>query len=751
LIKGFYYLLVLPFLIAPPAFTQGFTPDAKSIALGGSLIAQARDPSAMFWNPALLSGLKDRAILLSVNDPFEFNFASFTQFVPLYGTFGFSLMRAPLQQDHLDRGMFAWGKELNRWLSFGTNLNFQREDGRWFASTNWGVLIGSPVVGTINEPWSKYSDSRFMERFSFGFTVHDIPLSEQVVETSVLMGMSYLLPSTHLLLNSGFHIQEGENTKHLGLGLGLSDRFVLYSGLEELEFDNLAFGAGFTHDNFSVNFSYSRRTEKLQFTISARISPHPEEIARPYFERGMNALENDERRAAHRNLKKYLAYGLSNDSADSARILVDGLEQQMERTRASVDSLFRVANNFLNARSPQFLRAALVLTRILELDSENAVARKQLETLRPYVDEFINKSLEDGLAQLKSQNYDEAGKMFRRILFFDKNNQVALEKLEVIEQAMNEIAEEHFYRGVGFYRQKNYQLAYDEFDTALQYNPKLKEAASYLNRTNAKIQEAEKEIEQLLKTAQNLERRGNYLEATNRYLEVLNRDKDNRIAKARIANLRPRVDDLIDKKYRQAKAYFQEEKYLEAERALEQVLSIEPQHRDARRDLNRLRLEKRARIAEYQKQAESAVAQGNWKSAEELYSKILSLDPTNAEARDGQAEIQQQLQVQDFVDQGQKLFSRGEYPQAIEKYEQALEIDPDNQVALNELQNTTQALNELVEKLFNQGINLFTLDRYEEAIEKWNEVLELDSDHRGAIEYRKQAHERLAALKKLDQ
>lgn len=751
--KNAFLLVVFSLLFygVRPGFVQGFKPDARSISLGGSAVVQARDPSAMFWNPSLLAGLKDRAILLSVNEPFEFNLASFTQFVPLLGTFGVSLMRVPLPEDELDRGVFAWGKELNHWLSFGTNLNFQRESSKWFAATSWGLVIGNPVIGTLNQPWGSYPKAGFLDKFSFGFTVHDIPLSEQVVETSVLTGMSYLFPSTRILLNSGYHIQEGNNTKHVGLGYGLTDRFVVYSGLEEFDFDNLAFGAGLTHDNFSVNFSYSRQTEKLQITISARLSPHPEEIAQPYFERGMDAFENGNRRTALHNLKRYLAFGPASSGVDTARALVDMVEQRQARVQSTVDSLFRVANNYLTPRDPQFLRAALNLTRVLEFDPENQAAREKLEVLSPYVDDFIQKSIEEGRMQLENKNYEEARKLFRRILFFEKNHNVALQNLATIEQAMAELGEEHFYRGVGFYRQKNYHLAKDEFNTALNYNPNLREAASYLRRTNAKIDEAENKIEKLLNSGQALELRADYFEATNTYLRVLELDPDNRKARNRIANLRPRVDELVEQKFRNAQSYFQDEKYILAEEALREVLSIDPQLRDARKELTRLRLEKRSKIQDYLKQAETAASEKDWQRAEELYAKVLSLDQTNARAREGQAEVQRQIRVSGHISQAEELFSQGDYPGAIEEYEKALRVDPDHSEALKKQQKTQQALDEQVERLFNQGINLFTLDQYEEAIAKWNEVLKLAPNHKGALEYRKQAHERLTALKNLEQ
>jgi len=751
--KSTFFLVVLSLLFygARSGTAQGFKPDARSISLGGSAVAQARDPSAMFWNPSLLAGLKDRAILLSVNEPFEFNLASFSQFVPLFGTFGVSLMRVPLAEDDLDRGLFGWGKELNPWLSFGTNLNFQRESSKWFASTSWGVTIGNPVIGTLNQPWGNYSNAGFLDKFSFGFTVHDIPLSEQLVETSVLTGMSYLFPSTRILFNSGYHIQEGNNTKHVGLGYGLTDRFVLYSGLEEFDFDNLAFGAGLTHDNFSVNFSYSRLTEKLQITISARLSPHPEEIAQPYFERGMDAFEDGNRKTALHNLKRYLAFGPSNSGVDTARALVDMVEQQQARVQSTVDSLFRVANKYLTTRDPQFLRAALTLTRVLEFDPENQAAREKLEVLSPYVDEFIKKSVEEGRIQLENKNYDEARKLFRRILFFEKNHKVALQNLATIEQATADLAEEHFYRGVGFYRQKNYHLAKDAFNTALDYNPNLKEASSYLRRTDAKIDEAKVKIEKLLQTGRMLELRSDYFEATNTYLKVLELDPDNREARNRIANLRPRVDELVEQKFRQAENYFQDENYNKAEEVFLDVLSIEPQHQNAKKELTRVRLEKRLKIQDYLKQAETASSKKHWQHAKELYTKVLSLDETNVRAREGQAEVQRQMQVNEYISEAEKLVTQGDYPKAIGVYEKALAIDPDHSEALKKQRETQEALDNQVERLFNQGINLFTLDQYEEAIAKWNEVLELAPDHNGALEYRKQAHERLTALKNLEQ
>ncbi len=78
-----------------------------------------------------------------------------------------------------------------------------------------------------------------------------------------------------------------------------------------------------------------------------------------------------------------------------------------------------------------------------------------------------------------------------------------------------------------------------------------------------------------------------------------------------------------------------------------------------------------------------------------------------------------------------------------------LRLDPDNRIVKIELNNTRNKINELTEEHFTNGINLFTLDRYQEAIVIWNKVLDLNSNHKGALEYKQKAIDRIKALKRI--
>jgi len=54
------------------------------------------------------------------------------------------------------------------------------------------------------------------------------------------------------------------------------------------------------------------------------------------------------------------------------------------------------------------------------------------------------------------------------------------------------------------------------------------------------------------------------------------------------------------------------------------------------------------------------------------------------------------------------------------------------------------------ENLFNKGLEFYAEDEYQQAISYWQQVLALVPDHILAIDYIKQANERISALKQIE-
>ncbi|MFQ5768994.1 MAG: tetratricopeptide repeat protein [bacterium] len=678
-------------------------------SFGGSLVVQVRDPSAIYWNPALLSSLKDRGILLSINEPFGFDFAGFTQFVPLYGTFGVAFSRISTSIDDVDRGTFSWGRKFLKGISFGTSFDIAKQNEKWFGTVGWGLFIGNSNVGSLDYKWQQFSKPEILDRLNLGITIRNIPIVNKLFEPSAFLGASYLLPGEKLLLNAGYHIREGENTKHLGLGLELNRYVTIFTGFEELTFNKWGAGMTYSQDNFGFNLTYVAELKKLLVTLTVRLSPNPKVLAAPYYERGTEYFKSGNYKYAAKELQKYLSYDLQESNSDTARFLVKALEKKSTRKQFVVDSLYIVVDKLLNKREPQYLRAALILTNIIELDENNLKARTKLTAIKPVLDDFIRKSLADGISEYASKKFHDAKNSFKRVLLFDNNNESALLYLSRIDSVFTLLGTESFYRGIGYFHQNNYTMANKEFMRALSYNPNMQEARSYLARTNKKLNSLERQVRLLLKEAHTLEKRKKYIDATRVYNEVLKLDGGNEEARARIAKLKPK--QRVEKK------------------------SL---------------LEKREKAALYFAQAEKFFQQQDWRSAFELYEEVLELDPSNLKAIQGKKEAQKKLQIRTLLVEARKNFIERKYVEALNDYKKVMVLAPDNVDSKIGFAETKNKIDDLVEEYFNDGINLYTLDRYQEAIEKWDKALQLNPNHKGSLEYKKQAQERIKALKKLN-
>lgn len=710
---------------------------------------QARDPSAIFWNPAILSGFRDRELLISVNDPFEFNFVGMTQFLPLYGTVGLALSRIPTDSAGVDRGTFAWGVKLFERFSLGADFNLAKQRDDWFAHGSLAFFLGNAGVGTLGRRWNGIPTPGILDRLNLGLTIHNLPIGGKLFDPSANFGASYLFPSTGLLINTGHHIRKGEDTSHIGFGLEILDAVTLFSGIEDLEFDKAAIGLSYAHDNFLFNLSYATDSERFAFTFASRISPAPTGLAKPYHDLAYKYFRRGESRRALRELKKYLSFELSDSTSNTTRALVKKIEAKISRDEITVDSLYANANRSLRRGKDSFDDAVGDLTRILELDPRNIKAQKRLVELRPYMDYYVKKTLDEGAKHFEKQDYQKAKESFESVLLVEKTNKMASNYLIQIEDAFSKLAEEHFERGLDQYRQKNYTLAIEEFKQAQKFKPDFEDAGYYLSRTREKLLQARTRTQTLIATGDELERKGRYYDATKQYLQVLQLDPGNPIARNRIDKLRPRVERYVQNIYNEGVKQFGEKDFAKAQESFSTVLSIDPGHKDARAYMSRVRGAINDQIAQSILIAESYMQKGEWENAQNSYSNVLSLDPQNIRATQGRQLAQSKLQIQAMIANGEARLNEQKFLEAIDIFQKALERDPDNEKAKTSLSAAKEQMNSLIEKLFVEGINLYAQDNYQDAINKWNQVLRLDPNHKSALEYKQQAEERIQALRKI--
>lgn len=747
-------LAILPYqVLLCQTEVEMFVPGSRSVGFGGSLVVLARDPSTIFWNPAALSGLKDREILMSLNQAFAYNFIGLTQHIPMFGTFGAALARITTTTDSLSssvsRGTASWGYEVANAFSLGTNFNIEKRNDELSASASVALFLGNTRIGTFDRPLPVPGRATTLDKLSFGITLNNLALNGRNFETSARFGLSYLFPAAGILFNSGLDVNKGNDSTHLGLGVRLSRRFTLFSGVENLDFDNLGVGLGFSEDIFSFDLAYANNQERFILTISVRISQHPRRIAANHYKSGEAYVKQRKFKLAVQEFKKYLSFKLMDERDLTVQKAIDALEKRELRTRFLADSLYAVSRKLMAKDDKQKLYAALILNRVMELEPNSIRARRNLQILKPVIDDFIANAYDSGVQQFNSGDYADAKKTFKQVLVFDKDNEEASKYITQADSMLSAMAEEYFFRGVGYYQQKKYAQAEKQFSLALEANPEFKEAATYLDRTKAKFGEIADQEARLLQSAKALERKKNYVDAVKKYLEVLNLDQDNGVAKRRIAVLKPKIEVFVENKFQEGLRAYRNENFTAAESALLWVLSIDPKHLAAKRNLAKLRNERAKKVQDYLEQAEAHFQNRRWEEALAYYEKTLKLSPKDSKAQKGKQATESQLQIVRLFEQGQKQFQAKNYAQAAETYRQILKLEPNNVSAQTELNKCTAIIGEMAENLFNAGMKLFTLEKYRDAIRKWDEVLRLEPHHKRSLEYIKQAQQRIRALESL--
>jgi hypothetical protein len=171
--------------------------------------------------------------------------------------------------------------------------------------------------------------------------------------------------------------------------------------------------------------------------------------------------------------------------------------------------------------------------------------------------------------------------------------------------------------------------------------------------------------------------------------------------------------------FEQGKIYYSEGNLVEAQKSFNNVLSLDPDHKEARDYLSKIEPRRQELVAVYSAEARSREQAKDLTRALEYWQKVLALDPNNSDARQGIARVEQQIASAKKPTQPTKP-TKPTQPQA------------------------TAAQ---IETLYKKGVSYFTSEKYDEALKVFKQVLALNPNHAGAKDYRKRTEARLKVLK----
>ncbi|MDZ7374769.1 MAG: tetratricopeptide repeat protein, partial [candidate division KSB1 bacterium] len=571
-----------------------------------------------------------------------------------------------------------------------------------------------------------------------------LPLSGPPLPRELRVGLG-LRPVTNgpqLLLAQ--HWTRHQALGHTGLEIPLAGENRFLMGVENWNIRTMRLGLRLRWNQLRADIAYATSTQRLIVTFSFLIGENPALLAEHHFARGTKLAQEKKLREALVELNRAVAFAPEERRAWELRRAV---ERVVRKEDAQLDSLFRHAESL--RRQGDLVAAALEFSQILERNPNHRQARQKLQVLRPTLDATARRAFQLGVRLYEQEDYLKARAIFERVLLIDPTHERAQDYLTRTQAILHTYAEDHFLQGLGFYRQRNLTRAYEEFSLALEYDPNYTEARRYFDQVAEEKQNLEKMLDRLLAEGEDLARRGNAIQASIKFRKILEVDTGNPVARKKLMELQPLVDQHIQQKLREGKKALAEGRLRAARNAFREILAIVPTHQEAL-EYDQKAYDQMVRLADqcYQNGL-IEFENGNYDKALQQFDRALTYVPNHAGATRMRRQTFSMIGMRELVQRAKESYEQGDYVRAMALFSQILENDPENVVALQYVERCQQRLNELAESHFNRGISLYTAEDYLAAIEEMDKALELNPNHRGAQEYKRRAEARLQALRSL--
>ncbi len=721
--------------------SQGLLPGVRPMLQGGQGVLGIGDVSALFWNPAALAPYRGQQGYLSLAESFSIEYAGAAAFFPEIGTVAAAIGRqpAPGHDQLLSAGL---GRTFIGRIHAGLSLT-NHPDGRT-SYTALGIgAVWQPL--DLTELPEEATFPRWLIPFSAGLSLTEIslnPASGPAYRGSA--ALSYAITRQGPRLSYGYSWQGGYGEHHLGATFSPTPWLTLLAGMQDFRDDGIAAGLHLAIDNLQLEAGYDFGRESGKLGLSFAVGSSPRQRSRAARESATAMLKQGDQRQALYYAQRALAY---NPASVEAQEIIHTLTGRVRIQDSAIDSLLQQAQR--NLQKKWFISAAVNYRKVLQVDPGNRYALLALQTIAPSVAQHSERWYENGQQLYERGDLKRAREVFRSIRLVLPDHAKASEYLVRIDKEIAEKAQEHYFAGLGYYTQKKYYDAEESFRKALGLDANFHEAAEYIERIVAERKESKQAVDHLLLEARRREEANDWLKALQLYRQILDIEPDFAYARKRETEMQGRVNTYINQQYAKAEAAFANGDPDTARKLFRAILDIRPGHAGALRYLSELQPTAANKGQYFLDLARRSFAQGRWEATLTALDSLGRYDPASAEIPALRRKCYANLPVERLVQIGRADFLSGRYFDALEAIEEALKKNPAHVDALALEAQCRNSVTRLVDEHFNRGLNYYTEEKYRAAIVEWDRALVINPDHRGSIEYKRRAQERLDALNQL--
>lgn len=330
------------------------------------------------------------------------------------------------------------------------------------------------------------------------------------------------------------------------------------------------------------------------------------------------------------------------------------------------------------------------------------------------------------------------------------------EKTEEFFAKEKMMSETYLNQGIEYYNLGKLEEALNSFDLSLIWQPENKDAIVWID----KIQQEKKlkGIEVFLTSGRNEMNKGNYLEALY-YLqnawELDTTRNDIKVLKMAVEKkLKEGVSQQVKEKIGMGLAMFNASDYWKAVQTFNEALKLEPENITIKNYIAEANKKMIAEITEGLKKINTYLAQGNFKKGLALTVQLLKKYPGQENLTKQKIFIDQKIteKVNEHLNEGKRLFNIQRYNEAEKEFQKILEYEPKNIQALSYLERirkeTGAGKKEEADRYYLLGIDAYTKNNFELAIDYWNKVIEIEPNYTNVKKNLERARIKLAELNK---
>jgi tetratricopeptide (TPR) repeat protein len=520
--------------------------------------------------------------------------------------------------------------------------------------------------------------------------------------------------------------------------------------------------SAFNQGNYSKALSHYRNVVKLDKSNSEAKKGEKDSLAKlqdqisKKFTDGVNSYNNKKYRDA---VKKFEAVLEMDKEYSPAIEYLEKAQAEFENNKVAITIEEYNDSGRDHLQNRNYRQAKEFFNKVLGLDPKNEEAREGLKKCNIGIkslekQEAIAKIVGEGTMLFRRKKYNEAIAKFESAKEVDPENQQINDYIAFAKKAKAESENKYYNDGERFYKEGNLLKAKENFEKALEANANNSKIKNRLAEVNSGIFEK-------VNAAKSLGKdnfiKGNYDIALAKFTEILTFDPEN----DEIQDFH-RDTTVIQGHIVSAKESMGKGLYGEAIDSYNEVLKLNAGDRTVVQLKNEAAAKGKRQESKWFNDGVSLFEKGDLIKAEKQFSRVLSINPNHSEAKNNLSKVTAAIDKKagSNYKTGLAYYDRKDWKSAISSFNKVLEYKSkykNTSILLSKARKEyaiqTSGVREKnkkkVDSYLHEGIALYKQDKLQDAIDVWTKILRIDPNHAKAKKYINRAKYKLKELEKL--